>query len=149
MHKMEKLFEKKKKMGKELSHNEIKAKSHVLGALKDMASDEMGNKLHELKKVSVAAPDKEGLEKGLDMAKNLIHKKGDTMGDTTAHELSDAAETDEMGTHGDEDQLASPEEEGSAQEEASESPEEEMSEDEIDAKLAHLMAKKHAMQLKK
>ena len=148
MGKMEKMFEKKKKDGKELSGVEKDAKSHVLSSIRDLASGAMSDKLHGLKKVSVAAPDKAGLAKGLDLAKNLVgHNDGGVVGDSTAEELEDKAEGDEMGYHSNSDHV-----EGSDEEEAGESPLEEamedehgdsdMSEDEINAKLEHLMALK-------
>lgn len=64
-----KLMEKK---GKKISPIEQRAKSDVLAKLRGEASDSMGEKLNGLKKVSVAAPDEEGLKAGLDKAKELL-----------------------------------------------------------------------------
>lgn len=55
-----------------LSKQEIQAKIDVLKELLDMASHKAGEDvIGGLKKVTVAAPDKAGLEKGLDKAKEL------------------------------------------------------------------------------
>lgn len=69
MNKLDKLMEKK---GKKLSPVEQRAKSDVLSKLRGEASEMMGSKLDGLKKVSVAAPDKDGLEAGLSKAKELL-----------------------------------------------------------------------------
>jgi hypothetical protein len=69
MHKFDKLLEKK---GKKLSGLEQRAKSDVLSGLQSEGSEPMGEKLAGLKKVSVAAPSQEGLEQGLDKAKELL-----------------------------------------------------------------------------
>jgi hypothetical protein len=140
-----KMFEKKK--GSKMSEAEHGAKKSVLESLRDEMSNAMGAKLHGLKKVSVASDSPKGLEKGLDLAKNLIKKKGDTMNDTTAEEIEDAVEGDEMSTHPTDNA-----EEGSDAEESEESPEEEaseddaMSEEELDKKLEKLMALKKKKQ---
>ena len=50
-------------------------KSAKMGVLKDihkMASDELGEDLKGMKKVTVAASDKEGLEEGLEKAKDIV-----------------------------------------------------------------------------
>lgn len=56
-----------------------KAKLEVLEELRDMAMSMMGDKvksklspLEEMKKVTVAAPDQEGLEEGLEAAQELV-----------------------------------------------------------------------------
>ena len=56
---------------KDLSPAHKKAKMDVAGALRDDMSDEMKNKLGSMKKVSVIAPDKQGLQEGLEKAKQL------------------------------------------------------------------------------
>ena len=118
--KMEELLKKKKKDG--MSETEKGAKTSVLSHLRDLASDAMGEKLHGLKKVTVAASDKKGLEEGLDKAKELVEKN--------PSDLSKAMEAGQ--------ELA---EEG--EEEASEM--EECSPEEIDAKIAELLALKEKM----
>lgn len=72
IHKFDKMLEKK---GKKLSPVEQRAKSDVLSSFGG-ESDPIGDKLAGLKKVSVAAPNKEGLDAGLDKAKELL---GQTM----------------------------------------------------------------------
>ncbi len=71
MDKFDKLLEKK---GKKISPLEQKAKMDVLSDLKGQASDMMGEKLGGIKKVSVAAPDKEGLKEGLEKAEELLEE---------------------------------------------------------------------------
>ena len=66
---VEKMLEKK---GKKLSPIEGKAKKDVLSGLSDEMGGKLGERLSGLKKVSVAAPSKEGLEEGLDKAKELL-----------------------------------------------------------------------------
>lgn len=113
--------------GKEkLSDNEKKAKTSVVEAMRDMAAQAMGDKLHGLKKVTVASPDKAGLEHGLEKAHELVSQ---------------------MPQHDEEES----EDEESPEHEASESPEEEqaeheeMSPEEIEAKIAELKAKLEEM----
>lgn len=112
----------KSKKGKELSAPEKQAKMSVLKDLHEMASKAMGEKLQGLKKVTVASDSKEGLEKGLEKAQELVGGPGE-----------ESAEADEEAQE--------------ASEEASEgeAPEAEMSEEELDAKLAELMALKEKM----
>jgi len=50
------------------------AKMSVLKEARDMAAKAMSGKLHGLKEAHVMAPDREGLEKGLDKAKELLHQ---------------------------------------------------------------------------
>lgn len=62
-----------KKKGKEEIDPKMKdAKMKVLKEIHSMASDDMGEEIKGLKKVTVASPDQEGLEKGLDKAKELV-----------------------------------------------------------------------------
>jgi hypothetical protein len=71
---MEKMMDKKKE-GKKADKKA--AKMDVLKNLHEMASGMMGDKLSEMKKVTVAAKDDEGLEKGLEKAKEMVKKKED------------------------------------------------------------------------
>lgn len=52
--------------------NKAKGKMSALKGLHKMASDMMGNDMSSMKKVSVMAKDKKGLEKGLDTAKKMM-----------------------------------------------------------------------------
>ena len=95
-----KLLEKKKAQGKELSPVEVKAKSNVI---EDLMSDmgEMGkDRLKSgMKKVTVASDSKQGLEKGLDKAKEVIEGKvGEMMPKAEDEEemLGEAEESEEM-----------------------------------------------------
>lgn len=60
---------------------ECDAKMQVLKELRDMAIEMMGEKLpgrkEGLKEVTVAAPDRKGLEKGLEMASSLASESPD------------------------------------------------------------------------
>lgn len=60
---------------KKKASNKTKGKMAALSDLRDMASEMMGSDLSELKKVTVASPDKEGLQKGLKKAKELIEEE--------------------------------------------------------------------------
>lgn len=78
-----KLLEKKKREGKMMSPMEADAKMSMLQALKDEMGDGMKDDLmaHKMNKVEIAAPDKEGLEEGLDTAKDVIDTGEPTFGD--------------------------------------------------------------------
>src|SRR4051812_18460175 len=69
--KMKRLIEAKKAAGKGVSGVEKAAKSHVIGAMKQMANDEINGRLGGLKKVSIASDSKDGLEHGLEKAKEI------------------------------------------------------------------------------
>lgn len=62
-------------MKKDMSKMDIQAKMDVLKELYDMCSDSLKNKvkggMDEMKQVTVAAPDSESLEEGLEMAADL------------------------------------------------------------------------------
>lgn len=69
--KFKKLLEKK---GEEISPEKLEAKKNAVSEMRDLAASMMGDHLKGLKKVTVAAPDKQGLEEGLDKAKEIAHK---------------------------------------------------------------------------
>src|SRR5271165_6787459 len=56
---------------KDLSDKEKKAKMDVASSLRDDMSGEMKKKMVPMKKVSVMAPDQQGLQKGLQAAKAI------------------------------------------------------------------------------
>lgn len=87
---MKKLLEKKKSEGKTLSPMEKDARMGVVGALKKAAEGAMADK--GLKKVTVASDSKEGLEKGLEMAKKVAQKG-------PMSEMSDMSEMPESEEH--------------------------------------------------
>lgn len=71
------------------------AKMKVLEELRAMAHEMMGSDLgkpEDMKQVSVAAPDEEGLEKGLDLASSLMDKKELPMDDEADEEGDESAE---------------------------------------------------------
>lgn len=139
--KMLELLKKKKAEGRELSPSERDAKMHVLGDIHSMAKEMMGDGLKGLKKVTVASPSKEGLEEGLETAKDIV-----------GHAPAAPDTAPEVGGHvSDEDHESMEDEmEESPEHEAAESPEEEqsehegMSDEEIDAKIAELEKLKKA-----
>lgn len=73
MHPFNKLLAKKKAEGmKPMSPVERQAKMGVIQDMRKMASDEMSQPLHDLKKVSVSAESPEALKMGLDKAKQIV-----------------------------------------------------------------------------
>lgn len=75
--KMMKMMLSKKKHGKELSDGEKKSKLEALMGMKDLANSHMGNKLKNLKKVTVASDSPEGLKAGLHKAEDLADQSDD------------------------------------------------------------------------
>ncbi len=71
MGKFDKMLEKK---GKKLSPLESKAKGDVLSSLRSQFADKVDEKMGGMKKVSVAAPDVEGLAEGLEKAEELVEQ---------------------------------------------------------------------------
>ena len=93
---LEKLLMKKKETGK-MSEEEAQAKMDVLSELLEMAQSAMGSKvkngMDSLKKVSVISDDKEGLEKGLEKAQELVEKpEMEEMLESEEHEKSESPE---------------------------------------------------------
>lgn len=111
---------------KPLSPVEKDAKMSVVEEMRKMAQEAMGDKLKGLKKVTVASNDPEGLEEGLDKAKDLI---------------GEMPKEDEEGSEDEMSEL-SPEDAHKAEEEMSMSDDDsdsDMSEDDLDAKIQKLM----------
>lgn len=122
--------------GKKMSPSEQKAKLAALKEAHGMASNMMKDGLDGAKKVSIMADSKQGLEKGLDLAKKIVDKKTP---------ISDAMdESDMQGADGDSD------EEGwdSGDSEHEMKHEEDMSEDELDAEIQRLMELKAKLEHK-
>lgn len=157
-----------KKGAKDLDPMEKDAKMGVIGELGRQASSMLGDKIHPLKKVTVASDSKEGLKAGLDKAAGLVNHGLDhehdpeKMVESAEEELHADLDHDNeegesaahkqavLGHHSEMDA------EGSPAEEAAESPHQESEEDvaaehadhspeELDAKIAHL----HALRAKK
>jgi len=88
---LEKLLMKKKETGK-MSEEEAQAKMDVLSELLEMGS-RVKNGMDSLKKVSVISDDKEGLEKGLEKAQELVEKpEMEEMLESEEHEKSESPE---------------------------------------------------------
>lgn len=112
---MKKLLEKKMKSGKKLSEPEKEAKMSVLKSLKGSMDEVLADKAHGMKKVSVMSDSAEGLKKGLEKAEDIVEEVSPL--EAASEEMED--------------------------EESEES--EEMSSDDIDAKIAELMALKEKL----
>lgn len=144
---IQKLLEKKKKDGKGLSDHEKEAKLGVLKHLHDMAADAMGEGLKGLKKVTVASDSHEGLKEGLETAKEVVGDSEESPLHEGAEEVEaeDAEHESPEGHH----DLEMESDEEKSHPSLHEDVESELSEDELDAKLKELMAKKEALKLKK
>jgi len=128
MNSYEKLIAKKKKGNEEMSPMVKQAKMGILENLRDMADSQMGEKLMNMKKVSVASDSKEGLASGLEKAKEMIESQAD---EESSEDESDMEAMDAR-NHMEED----------AEQAA-------MSEEEINAKLEELMKLKEQLAAKK
>lgn len=84
----------KKKGEKKLSDNEKEAKLSVAKEMRDMASGMMGEKLKGLKKVTVASDSKEGIEEGLEKAKDMVEEMPGE--EKPEMEASESEESEEM-----------------------------------------------------
>lgn len=73
--KVMKMLMSKKKEGKTLSDSDKKAKLSALQGMRGMAHQMMGDKLKNLKKVTVASDSKEGLKAGLHKAEDLASQE--------------------------------------------------------------------------
>lgn len=125
--------------GKELNPIDKDAKMGVLKDLHKMASDSMADKLHGLKKVTVAAPDEEGLKHGLDKAQEIVSDMPGML-----EEAEDGHPEEELEESSEHELSESPEEESAEHQEDGE-----LDEADIDAQLADLMKKKQLLQMKK
>lgn len=127
-------------MAKKLSPMEQRASSKVLDALRGETQNMLKGKMDGLKKVTVASDSKEGLKKGLDLAKKIAGTPLDE--DKNDSIFDEADETPE------EESAESPEEETSEQESGSEvSPEEEeMDAHQLQKRIEALMALKSKKQ---
>ena len=90
MHPFNKLMEKKMKEGahKQMSPVEKQAKMNAVKDMRKHVSDQMAEPLHSLKKVSVASDSPEGLQAGLEKAKQVV-QQGPDMGDDGSQMLAD------------------------------------------------------------
>lgn len=91
--KMMKLLEKKKKSGMGMSDAEKDAKMSVIKDMQDMAKNAMGDKLSGLKKVTVTSDSPEGLQKGLEKAKEILPKDDESSDEEeSSHDAMDELE---------------------------------------------------------
>lgn len=109
-----------KKKDKKIDGVEKDAKMSVLSSLRDMASEAMGDKLKNLKKVTVASDSEEGLKKGLEKAEEIVEGGMPKMEDESEEETEELESSEEENEYSD------------------------MSEEELDAKLEQLMKLKKA-----
>lgn len=77
MEHMKKMIEKMRAKGKKMAPEEKKAKMSVLQDLHKEASSAMADGLKGLKKVTVASDSEEGLEHGLEKAKDIVKEMPD------------------------------------------------------------------------
>jgi len=135
----------KAKGDKKMHPIEKEAKMRSLGELHSMAKGMLGERLHGLKKVSVASDSKEGLEEGLSKAKDILDGKlsGNNVSDTSP-EMADAMaeETLETPEEEAEESPAEQELEAKAGLEMHHPDMEEMDEQDIDQKIQELLEMK-------
>lgn len=96
---LKELLKKKAQAGKYLKGDELDAKRSVVDEMEDIADSAMAGKMRGLKKVTVAAPDEESLEEGLEMAQETVGEMGDMMdGDMMEDEegMSEELDLDSM-----------------------------------------------------
>lgn len=86
-------------MKKQMSKMDAQAKMDVLKELYDMCSESLKGKvkggMDEMKQVTVAAPDAEGLEEGLEMASELAPEMAEASEETEENPEMPAADEDE------------------------------------------------------
>lgn len=137
---MKKMLEKLAHSGEADSDMHADAKMKVLHELRNMAMDMMGEKVRdrlpheEMHGVEVMAPDKEGLEKGLDLAKKVIptESRAASMGGS-GHGQPDRSHALDPDADLSEDRLENPGED-----------QDDMDDDELDAMISELEAKRAA-----
>lgn len=96
MNPLHKLMAKKKMEGKKLSPMEKKGKEETLQSLIDEMMGMDSDKVKGLKKVTVASDSPEGLEKGLDKAKELVGDAPLSEEMMSDEEMPEASEEEEM-----------------------------------------------------
>ena len=131
MNPLHKLMAKKKMEGKKLSPMEKKGKEETLQSLIDEMMGLDSDKVKGLKKVTVASDSPEGLEKGLDKAKELV-------GDAP---LSEEMMSDEEMPEASEEEMPEGEEESSEMESEEGEDESLDTEEEIKAEIERLKEK--------
>lgn len=84
---------------------EKEAKLAAIKGMRKMAGDMMADDMKSMKKVTVAAPDQEGLEAGLEKAKEVVESEEGPM-----HEMSEESEEETSDVDAMVEQCESPEE---------------------------------------
>jgi len=69
-----KLLMEKAKEGKFIKPEDAKEKMNVLSEIDDIMGSEMGEKLKGMNKVTIAAPDQESLEEGIEAAGEIVEE---------------------------------------------------------------------------
>ena len=144
MDKFKQMLQMKAKDAKPMSNLEKNAKLKAVHQMRKMATDEMSEPLKNLKKVTVASNEPEGLKMGLEKAKQMLghDPEMEQMEEETGEDLDHDNEEGEDPAH---QMKVMGHEEGSPEEEASESPEEEKAEEEMSPE--ELQAKIHELQM--
>ena len=97
MEEIKALLKKKMKSGDKLEKGDKEAMQGAIGGLRKMAAEMLGEdmegRLQSLKKVTVAAKDKEGLEEGLEKAKEIVEASDEE--DHEDEKFSPSGESDE------------------------------------------------------
>lgn len=98
MEELMKMLAKKKNSEGKMSDEEIQAKMDVIKELLEMADGEMGHRvksgMDSMNKITVAAPDAESLEAGLEKAQDLIEKSEDEESEVPESMESDDSESE-------------------------------------------------------
>ncbi len=90
--KFKELLMKKKGEGKILSPGAAEGKMAVIQQLMDAMGNDMGDKLKGMQKVTVMAPDAEGLEEGLEQAGEVVSEADEVMSEEGEEESEEVAE---------------------------------------------------------
>lgn len=87
--KFKELLMKKKREGKMLSPEAKDKKMEVIQELMEAMGSDMGEKIKGLQKVTIAAPDKEGLEEGLEKASEIVSESDEVMAEESEEEIDE------------------------------------------------------------
>lgn len=89
------LKKQKEQLKKPVDGDKLKAKAKVMKELSDLLSEDMGNDIKGLKKVTIASNSKEGLEEGIDKAKELLDAKKEDSSEEMEEECSEDEQSEE------------------------------------------------------
>lgn len=99
MNKLDRILRLKKGKEEGMDDLEKTAKMDILEQLRKAASEEMGDKLKNYRKVTVASDDAEGLEAGLEKAKEMLSHSGEEEQDEDGEDEMHESEEDELLKH--------------------------------------------------